>query len=628
MSKPDLNALTSLLLRAMPDASVIAFDDQLRIRMVAGADLTHPGVRRGELEGRPVNEALAPEQWERYEPLFRAALGGRSSSIETAAVGRAGRDLVEAEPLHDAAGKVVGGVCLTRDVRDRGQLLEDLEQFRRLLDLANEAIIVREPTRGAITYWNRAAQEMYGFTAAEAYGQIIHDLLRTEFAQSREAVNDALLRNGRWEGQLRHLRKDGQGIVVSSRQALVRTERGEPIAIVELNTDITRRVRAEQALREAEQQFQGLMESAPDPMVIVDQEGSIALVNVRAEEVFGYPRDELIGQPIEILLPRALRRRYVGHRREFIAEPRARPMGKSMGVVARRKGGGEFPVEITLSSMETEGGTLTATSVRDISKQLMRQLELALVPRMRVDERWQLAWRYRPSINTMLLGGDFIGVAERSDDSLSLLIGDVTGHGPAAAGTGAMLRAAWLGAVQGDVALESIPEMLHRLLVNQADRDAATLATVCLAEVDRDGRELALIRAGHDSPLLITPGSVAPLDCVHGPALGLMSEAQWPIRRIQLPPDAAIMLFTDGLTERRSVTWPERLGVEELLDRIDAQSFLTKTPEQAIDEMLAEVFPEGTEQLDDDLAVILLTLRAADLREAEVRDRASPASAL
>ena len=180
------------------------------------------------------------------------------------------------------------------------------------------------------------------------------------------------------------------------------------------------------------------------------------------------------------------------------------------------------------------------------------------MPRMRVDDRWQLAWRYRPSLNTMLLGGDFIGVAERADGALSLLIGDVTGHGPAAAGTGAMLRASWLGAVIGDVALEQSPEMLHGLLINQADRDAPTLATVCLAEIDPAGTQLRLIRAGHDRRS-VTPGRVAALDRVHGPALGLAMPAHWPIRRIALPPDAAIMLFTDGLTERRSAVRPERL---------------------------------------------------------------------
>jgi PAS domain S-box-containing protein len=623
LSEPDLFVATSLLLRALPEASLTVFNEQLVILMIARATPAERAPTASELVGRPVAEALAPARWEVYEPLLRAAIDGRSSSVEIDAVDRIGRDRVEVEPLRDHTGKVVGGVCLTRDIRDREQLLEALEQQRRLLDLAHDAVIVREPTLSAVRYWNREAREIYGYSADEARGQITHDLLATTFPVSREAVDAALRDRGRWDGELSHVRKDGERIIVASRQAMVRDDRGEPVAVIEINSDITERTRAERALREAEQQFRGLIESAPDAIVIVDEAGVIALVNVRAEELFEYPREELIGQPIEILLPRGLRGRHVEHRREFIGEPRARPMGAGMDLLARRKGGGEFLAEISLSPMQTESGMLISSSIRDISKQLLRQLEQALVPRMRVDERWHLAWRYRPSVSTMLLGGDFIGVAERADGSLSLLIGDVTGHGPTAAGTGAMLRAAWLGAVQGDVALEAIPRMLHRLLVNQADRDASALATVCLAEVDHDGRELRLIRAGHDSPLLITPGAVAALNRVHGPALGLTMRGDWPVRRIQLPPDAAIMLFTDGLTERRTATRPERLGVDELLPRIDAHAFLTRPPEQAIDEMLADVFPEGTEELDDDLAVILLLLRATDVAEVAARARAA-----
>ncbi len=512
----------------------------------------------------------------------------------------------------------------SRDSRDREQLLEELAAQRRLLDLAHEAIIVREPTNSAITYWNREAEEIYGYSAAEARGRVTHELLRTVFPESEDVVSRTLAERGRWDGELSHFRKDGEPILVSSRQALVRDDAGKPTAIIEINSDITERDRSEKALRQAEQQFRGLLESAPDAIVIVDERGEIVLVNARAEELFEYSRDELVGRPVEVLLPRGMRRRHIAHRDEFLAEPRARPMGAGMDLLARRKGGSEFLAEISLSPVETDRGLLVSTAIRDISKQLLRQLEQALVPRMRVDDRWQLAWRYRPSLNTMLLGGDFIGVAERPDGALSLLIGDVTGHGPSAAGTGAMLRAAWLGAVMGDVALERIPEMLHGLLINQADREAPTLATVCLGEIDPAGTQLRLIRAGHDAPLLITPSAVVALNRVHGPALGLAMPAQWPVRRIQLPPDAAIMLFTDGLTERRSPIRPDRLGVDELLPRLDADALLNKPPEQAIDEMLADVFPEGTDALDDDLAVILLTLRATDV-QADAGARAASA---
>jgi PAS domain S-box-containing protein len=603
----------SQVLRALPDASVMLFDRNLEVVSAAGQALAAEDLSPTACRGRAASEVFAPDRWSTYEPLFQGALEGRSGSTEVQGVDGGHRYLIDVEPLRDDDGVVVGGVSFWRDITTRAQLLEELGQQRRLLELAHDAIIVRDPIRSTITYWNREAEELYGYSSEQAHGQVIHALLETEFPSSVEAVDDALLASGRWEGELGHVRSDGAAIVVSSRQALVRDEDGRPLAIIELNSDITERKRAELSLREAEQQFRGLVESAPDAMVIVDEQATIALVNARAEELFGYPREELIGQPVEMLLPRGLRKRHEAHRNEFLANARARPVGAGLDLLARRKGGSEFLAEISLSPLHTDSGTLISASIRDISKQLLRQLEQALVPRMKIDERWHLAWRYRPSLDAMLLGGDFIGVCERTDGSLSLLIGDVTGHGPSAAGTGAMVRAAWLGAVQADVELESIPKMLHRILLEQDDREAVRLVTVCLVEVDRDGRHAKVMRAGHDSPLLITPWAVAPLNGVHGPALGLEGRHHWPVQRHQLPSDAAIMLFTDGLTERRRAVDAGRIGFDDLLPRIDPPALLNQPPERAIDEMLARVFPEGTDQLEDDLAVILLTLSAVDV---------------
>lgn len=588
MAELSVNALLAVVVRQLPGAAVVVFDAQAQIVAIAG-----PG---------------AEELRERCAPLLPSVLEGEDHSIEDRPGADAERRRIEAAPVRDANGRVVGGVCLTHRVADVDLLREELDQQRQLLELAHDAIIVRDPRYSSITYWNREAQEIYGYAGEEVYGHVTHELLTTAFPDSREAVDDSLMRDGRWDGQLRHRRKDGREIIVSSRQALVRDADGSPVAVIELNSDITDRVRGEQALRDAEQQFRGLMESAPDAMVILDEQGSIVFVNARAEELFGYTRPEMIGQDVRMLLPSEFRERLLTQQTDFEADVRAPDLGAGIDVLARRSDGTDFLAEINLSPLHTDAGLLISTSIRDISKQLLRQLEQALVPRMKLNERWRLAWRYRPTVNTMLLGGDFIGVAERRDGSLSLLIGDVTGHGPAAAGTGAMLRAAWLGAVQADVALESIPRMLDRLLVDQADREASKMATVCLVEVDAGAQKLRIVRAGHDSPLLITRGSVTALNRVHGPALGLGGPAAWPVRDVDVPAEAALMLFTDGLTERRPLRRRGRLGFDELVPQIDAPMLLDRPPEQAIDTMLVELFPDGTDTLEDDLAVILLSL--------------------
>jgi PAS domain S-box-containing protein len=596
------------MLRALPGVSVIVFDRRFQVT-AAGGDAVGPGrMAASECEGVPARRVLA-DYWAVHEPLLRGALDGRTSSIELEAEDGRRRYVVVAEPVDGAGiGKPRAGTCVWRDVTATAQLHAELEQQRRLLELAHDAVIVRDPVHSEVVYWNAAAHRIYGYNGGEARGRVTHELLRTVFPESLEATNRVLTDRGRWEGELWHTRKDGGRILVSSRQALIRDDKGQPAAVIELNSDITENRRAIDGLREAEERFRELIESAPDAMVIVDERAKIVLVNARTEELLGYRRDELIGEPVEMLVPRGLGAGHVQQRNRFLGEPRARPMGAGQDLRARRKDGTEFLADISLSPVRTGAGLLVAASIRDISKQLLHQLEKALVPRMRVGDRWQVAWRYRPSLGGMLLGGDFIGVAERTTGSLALVIGDVTGHGPSAAGTGAMLRAAWLGAVQSDVALEAIPPMLNRLLIDQAERADSPLATVCLAEVDRTASLLQLIRAGHDSPLLITHNQVRALGRGHGPLLGLHEDLTWPMQRLRLPSAGAIMLFTDGLTERRAKLDPQRIGFDQLIAQLDPITLLSHPPDRAIDEMLATVLPEGTEALDDDLAVILLAL--------------------
>jgi PAS domain S-box-containing protein len=370
--------IASLLLQSLPEVSLMVVGGDSRIVLAAGETpvSTRIGVR--EIQGRLASEVLAPREWSRYETLFRAALDGRSSRLEIEAADGGRWYQLDVEPFREPAGTVVGSVCLWREFTERKRLVEELEQTGQLMDLAHDAIIVREPITSAVTYWNREATKIYGYSAHEANGRVSHDLLATEFPQSREAVDDALLAQGRWEGELWHTRRDGQQILVSSRQALVRGGQDEPMAVIELNADITERKQAERALRAGERRLRGLIESAPDAMVIVDDAGAIVLVNRPAEELFGYPRAGLIGRPVDMLLPEERRQRHVGHREQFMARPRARPMGAALELHALRKDGTSFPVEVSLGPVQTEEGTLVSAAIRDITARVQAEGELRL----------------------------------------------------------------------------------------------------------------------------------------------------------------------------------------------------------------------------------------------------------
>ncbi|HWQ28983.1 MAG TPA: PAS domain S-box protein, partial [Dehalococcoidia bacterium] len=139
--------------------------------------------------------------------------------------------------------------------------------------------------------------------------------------------------------------------------------------------------------------FEGLLESAPDAIVIVDTEGRIVIVNREAERLFGYSRQELIGQPVELLVPQRLRDLHRSHRQGYTARPATRPMGIGLELSARRCDGTEVPVEISLSPLETPRGLLVTSIIRDISerKALEQERQRLLAERETQAERQRIA---------------------------------------------------------------------------------------------------------------------------------------------------------------------------------------------------------------------------------------------
>ncbi|MCH8260779.1 MAG: PAS domain S-box protein, partial [Planctomycetes bacterium] len=189
----------------------------------------------------------------------------------------------------------------------------------------------------------------------------------------------------------RYFRKDRTLLWGAVNVSAIRNGNGSFRHTVAMIEDITARKLAEEALRASESRFRGLLEAEPDGVVVVDEAGRIDLVNTKAAKMFGYRREELFGEPIELVVPQGLFKKHVGHRARFLEQPQARPMGTELEVTGRRKDGSEFPADVSLSPLETDQGLFVMSIVRDITER--KRTELAL---RESEERFRVIFESAP----------------------------------------------------------------------------------------------------------------------------------------------------------------------------------------------------------------------------------------
>jgi PAS domain S-box-containing protein len=282
---------------------------------------------------------------------------------------------VVVEAIRDEDGQLIGFSKVTRDTTERREAQARDARFRRVVETAPNAMVMIDAA-GRIEMVNAQAEQIFGYARAEMLGKHVEMLVPQRFRANHPALRRSFLTDpqSRPMGAGRDLfglHKDGSEFPIEIGLNPIETDEGPMVlsAIVDIS-----------ARKRLEERFRRVVEAAPNAMVMISAAGRIEMVNAQAEHVFGYARGEMLGQPVEMLVPQRFRGHHPGLRGSFFADPRARPMGAGRDLFGLRKDGGEFPVEIGLNPIETEEGPMVLSAIVDISdrKQKEERIQVAL----------------------------------------------------------------------------------------------------------------------------------------------------------------------------------------------------------------------------------------------------------
>jgi PAS domain S-box-containing protein len=266
-------------------------------------------------------------------------------------------------------------VDILKQTQQRSQREEKV--VTSILDTAKDLLIITLDRKGRILQFNRAAQELTGYSLKEVKGKRLWDFLsiREERAQVKSSFEE-VLKGGTAQGETHWLTKRGQPRLIAWNNTVAVSDDSAVDYVIHTGVDVTNREEAQEHARESEATMRALLETAAQAIVAVDGNGRIALVNAAAETVFGYTRRELVGQPMEILVPERLRATHAGNRSAYLLQPRTRPMGIGLNLSGIRKDGSEFPVEVSSSYVETKGGMLSVAFISDITERKRNETTL------------------------------------------------------------------------------------------------------------------------------------------------------------------------------------------------------------------------------------------------------------
>ncbi|MFH8773298.1 SpoIIE family protein phosphatase [Streptomyces sp. NPDC017958] len=473
---------------------------------------------------------------------------------------------------------------------------------------------------------NTRFEQSTGLSREQVLGRRDRDVMPPDLARQARAADLAMLARGTPVQREEMLPLPGGPRDFLTSLFPLNTPSGRPYAVCGVVTDITDRVVAQREVRRANQRFLALLDSAPDATLITDGRGTIVMANAQVQRLFGHGPDDLVGTQVVDLVPVLRRRRHSALLRSYLRQTDPKPIVLDQGLYGLHSHHGEFPVEVSVSSLQAAEETLVFLTVRDITERRQVEAERA----ERYEEHRRIAYtlqhslmgepprlpylpsahRYLASVQDPGVGGDWFDIIPLDRNRTGIVVGDVMGRGLEAAAVMGQLRAASHALARTNIPPSRLMTGLDAFVGDLADQ----LVTCVYLVIDQSSHDVTLCSAGHLPVIALPPdGPTRRLQAPVGVPLGVNDSYGGGVAfrqtTQQLPPGSTLALYTDGLVERPGTDIEDQIDI--LAHTLDvAMKGAPTNPEsldQAADRLLRTLIPDMAAH-DDDVTLLLVGL--------------------
>ena len=519
----------------------------------------------------------------------------------------------------------------------RTKELNEEKAFLKILINAIPDIIFYKDIHKKYVGANKAFEKHIGIDIDKLIGQTDEDLIPIENAIRHMKDDDLILKKASSElFESVNIKEDGKRVVVETLKTPYFTREGELAGLIGIGRDITEHKNAEEKIKASENRFRSITSSAIDAIISADKNGIIESWNPAASKIFGYSKEEAIGQNLDLIIPKKYHKRHHDGMERVLMGGKKRAIGKLVEMEGQKKDQTIFPVSLALSMWEGIDDMNFSGIIRDITKRkrdeaillkankrmeselnVGKDIQMSMLPLTfpAFPERKEIDI-YADLIPAREVGGDFYDFHFLDENHIYFAVGDVSGKGVPAALEMAVAKTLLKSRAANDRSTGSILTQVNNEIAK--DNDAYMFITVFTAILNTDTGKLIYSNAGHNPSYVVDQNrNVLVLDDLHGPVIGAMEGMTYQETSLYIDKNDIVLAYTDGVSEAQNIN-EEFYSVQRLFEIIQEGNYNSTRSLTDIIVKSVKEFENGTEQFDDITVLALQYLQDKDKHSSEL----------